>query len=62
MVLVPLQAGGQTVGALFLAFPEQVELCELTEELLRGFATTLATTLQREHLAQRAGAVFGGDH
>lgn len=50
-LLLPLHAGGERIGAAFLLFPAELDLDPLVRELLHGLATTLATTLQREHLA-----------
>jgi DNA-binding transcriptional MerR regulator len=56
-LVVPLHAGGDRIGAAFLLFPAELELDGLVRELLHGYGTTLAATLQREHLAgARTGA------
>ncbi|MEH3052966.1 MAG: MerR family transcriptional regulator [Patulibacter minatonensis] len=60
ILIVPMQAGGSVVGGLFLVYPDELELCEVTKELLRGFATSLAITLQRESLSQRSDAGLRG--
>lgn len=55
-LVVPLHAGGDRIGAAFLLFPAELELDGLVRELLHGYGTTLAATLQREHLAGGIGA------
>lgn len=59
MLVVPMTAGGHTIGGLFLVYPEELALCDITRELLRSFATSLAITLQREHFSQRRGSETG---
>lgn len=54
-LVLPLHAGGERIGAAFLLFPAELELEPIVRELLQGFATVLAATLQREHLAGGIG-------
>ncbi len=54
-LLLPLHAGGERIGAAFLLFPAELDLDPVVRELLHGLATTLAATLQREHLAGGIG-------
>lgn len=57
MLSVPMIAGGAALGGLFLVFPEELALDDASTELLRVFGTSLAITLQREHLTQRVEEV-----
>lgn len=50
-LVLPLHAGGERIGAAFLLFPAELELDPVARELLQGFGTALAASLQREHLA-----------
>lgn len=56
-LLIPMVGAGEIVGAAVIAFPEEVSLPPAAAELLAGFATGVAATLQRE---QRRAA-SGGD-
>lgn len=53
-VLVPVCAGGESIGAMVLLFPAELALPDLARELLLTLATTIGTLLQREHHAAAA--------
>lgn len=53
-LVVPLMAGGERIGALFLVYPDVLETTDLVNELLLSTGMTIALTLQREHLAASA--------
>lgn len=48
-LVIPMVAGGTTLGAVFVMFPTELRLCDLSRELLHTLGALLATTLQREH-------------
>lgn len=50
-VVVPIIAGSETIGGMFLLFHEELPLADVTRELLQGIATAIGAVLQREHNA-----------
>ncbi len=55
-LVVPLAAGGDHLGALFLVYPDVLDTPPLVTELLLGVGMSIALTLQREHLTATAAA------
>lgn len=51
LLLVPLQAAGESLGAILFVFDEQTALTESGERLLRAAAGTIALALVRERVA-----------
>jgi hypothetical protein len=51
LLLVPLQAAGESLGAILMVFDEQSALTEAGERLLRVAAGTIALALVRERVA-----------
>lgn len=50
-IVVPIIAGSEPIGAMFLLFPDELPLADVTRELLQSLATTIGAVLQREHHA-----------
>ncbi|MDQ8045659.1 MAG: MerR family transcriptional regulator [Solirubrobacteraceae bacterium] len=55
-IVVPIIAGRETIGGMFLLFHEELPLADVTRELLQGIATAIGAVLQREHNAAAADA------
>ncbi|MBJ7471247.1 MAG: MerR family transcriptional regulator [Solirubrobacteraceae bacterium] len=53
-VVVPIIAGREAIGGMFLLFHDELPLADVTRELLQSLATTIGTVLQREHHAAAA--------
>lgn len=53
-VVIPLLAGGSTVGAAVVVFPGQFEIDALAGEVAVGYGTVMATMVQRDQAAARA--------
>ncbi len=53
-VVVPIIAGREAIGGMFLLFPDELPLADVTRELLQSLATTIGAVLQREHHAAAA--------
>lgn len=51
VLALPLAAGGERLGAMFLIYRDVIDTPEIVTELLLGLGMTFALTLQREHLA-----------
>jgi DNA-binding transcriptional MerR regulator len=55
-IVVPIIAGRETIGGMFLLFAEELPLADVTRELLQAIATAIGAVLQREHNAAAAEA------
>lgn len=53
-IVVPIIAGREAIGGMFLLFPDELPLADVTRELLQSLATTIGAVLQREHHAAAA--------
>lgn len=53
-VVIPLVAGGSSLGAAVVVFPGQFAIDELAGEIAVGYGTMLATMIQRDQAAARA--------
>lgn len=53
-IVVPIIAGREAIGGMFLLFPDELPLADVTRELLQSLATAIGAVLQREHHAAAA--------
>lgn len=61
-IVVPIIAGREAIGGMFLLFPDELPLADVTRELLQSLATTIGAVLQREHHAAAAAHAVRTTH